>query len=288
MRYSAEFVNHHLLPMAAAIWSSPVEGMRDHPAVAFVRFCSTHGLMRIGKRPRWKTIEGGSRAYVEKLAAPLAGRIRRGCAVVRVRRTPDGALVQDESGDVASFDRVVIATHADQALALLDDPSFDERRMLGAFTYTRNRVLLHRDARLMPRRREVWASWNYIATRAPDWRPRVCVTYWMNRLQGLGRRVPLFVTLNPHREPAPHLSEATVVYDHPTYRRAALRAQEGLPMLQGLRNTWFCGSYFGAGFHEDAVTSALDVAERLGVRRPWSEPVQPGRSSAPAALRNAE
>ncbi|HYN39788.1 MAG TPA: FAD-dependent oxidoreductase [Rhodospirillales bacterium] len=269
--YSREFIDHHLLPMAAAIWSSPVDGMRDHPAVAFVRFCMTHGLMRIGRRPQWRTVEGGSRTYVRKLTATFADRIRTGRPVVRVRRLPESVTVEDESGNVERFDHIVVAAHADQALAMLADASFDERRLLGAFAYSSNRTVLHRDQRLMPKRRRVWSSWNYIAGRPNDRRPRVCVTYWMNALQSLDPRVPLFVTLNPAREPAPELVEAVFHYDHPCYHRSALRAQRELPMLQGVRNTWFCGSYFGAGFHEDALVSGLAVAEALGgVRRPWA------------------
>jgi predicted NAD/FAD-binding protein len=269
--YSTEFIEHHLLPMAAAIWSSPIEDMREHPAVAFVRFCMTHGLMRIGRRPQWKTVDGGSRVYVQELTKSLAGRIRLNCPVARVTRSGDAVIVEDETGDIARFDHVVIASHADQALAVLGDASFDERRLLGAFTYSSNRTVLHRDARLMPKRRRVWSSWNYIGGRGGDRRPRVCVTYWMNALQSLDPRVPLFITLNPTREPAPELVEATFHYDHPCYHRAALRAQRELPTLQGVRNTWFCGSYFGAGFHEDALVSGLAVAEALGgVRRPWA------------------
>jgi predicted NAD/FAD-binding protein len=285
--YSHEFIQHHLLPVAAAIWSSPVENMSDHPAVAFVRFCMAHGLMRIGGRPQWRTVEGGSRRYVERLTARFHDRIRAGSPVIRVRRTGAGVLLQDASGNVATHDHVVIATHADQALAMLGDADYDERRLLGAFTYTSNRAVLHRDPALMPRRRRVWSSWNYISRPADDRRPRVCVTYWMNALQGLDPRIPLFVTLNPCREPAPDLIEGTFHYDHPTYHRAALRAQRDLSLLQGTRNTWFCGSYFGAGFHEDALSAGLNVAERLGgLVRPWaalqggSPTLQPAMPSA--------
>lgn len=285
--YSREFIEHHLLPMAAAIWSSPVDGMREHPAVAFVRFCKAHGLMRLSGRPQWRTISGGSRAYVRRLSARFRDRIRIGHRVSAVRRAGDRIVVEDAGGGIATYDHVVIATHADQALALLGDPSSDERRVLGAFTYTRNRVVLHRDARLMPRRKGVWSSWNYMGGHGDGCRSRVCVTYWMNALQRLDARVPLFVTLNPWREPAPDLVEGTYFYDHPSYHRAALRAQRELHLLQGTRRTWFCGSYFGAGFHEDALVSALDAAEALGgVRRPWAAP-ETVALVQPAGLRSA-
>jgi predicted NAD/FAD-binding protein len=281
--YCSEFVEHHLLPMAAAIWSSPIDDMREHPAVAFVRFCMTHGLMRIGGRPKWKTVVGGSRVYVNKLVRSFADHIRLRCPVVRVTRNADRPVVQDAKGNTAGYDHVVIASHADQALAMLGDASFDENRLLGAFTYSRNHAVLHRDQRLMPRRRRVWSSWNYIGGRDADRRSRVCVTYWMNALQSLDPRVPLFITLNPSREPAAELIEASFHYEHPSYHRAALRAQRELPVIQGIRSTWFCGSYFGAGFHEDALVSGLAVAEALGgVRRPWAsaapaEPLVPFR-----------
>lgn len=282
--YSDEFIHNHLLPMAAAIWSNPVEVMRDHPAVAFVRFCMSHGLMRLGARPQWRTVDGGSRVLIERLTARAASRIRTSASVVRVRRRAGGVLVEDAAGGSAVHDHVVIATHADQALAMLADPSFDERRLLGAFTYTRNKAVLHRDPRLMPQRRRVWSSWNYIAGsgRSADRTPPVCVTYWMNALQKLDPRVPLFVTLNPCREPAPGLVEGTFWYDHPCYQRAALRAQRDLPDLQGQRRTWFCGSYFGAGFHEDALVSGLAAAEALGgVRRPWAQAEEPEKLAQP-------
>ena len=268
--YSREFIEHHLLPMAAAMWSSPIDDMRDHPAVAFIRFCVTHGLMRLGVRPRWKAVVGGSRAYVKELMRPFADRIRLRCRVVRISRREEKPVVRDEHGNTTQYDHVVIASHADQALAMLAEASFDEKRLLGAFTYSRNRAVLHRDERLMPRRRRVWSSWNYIGGRGVGRRPRVCVTYWINALQSLDPRLPLFITLNPVREPAPELVEKTFYYEHPSYQRAALRAQRELPILQGVRNTWFCGSYFGAGLHEDALVSGLGVAEALGgVRRPW-------------------
>lgn len=277
--YSAEFIQHHLLPMAAAIWSSPITEMQDHPAVAFVRFCMAHGLMRIGRRPQWRTVTGGSRCYVERMIACLHDRIYAESPIVRIRRTSEGVRLHDADGGVAVHDHVVIATHADQALAMLADPSYDEHRLLGTFTYTRNRAVLHRDPALMPCRRRLWSSWNYISRIRDDRRPRVCVTYWMNSLQRLDPRVPLFVTLNPCHEPAPELVEGTFYYDHPTYHRAALRAQCSLDSLQGVRNTWFCGSYFGAGFHEDALSAGLDVAERLGgVMRPWASMTDTGQS----------
>lgn len=278
--YSQAFVADHLLPMAAAIWSTDVASMRDHPARAFVRFCLNHGLMRVTGRPQWRTVTGGSQAYLQRLTASFADRIMVNAKVSAITRTPAGVIVHDVNGATNRFDHVVIAGHADQALAMLADPSGDERRLLGAFRYSRNTAILHQDEKLMPRRKAVWSSWNYIGGGAgrgagsSAGAGQVCVTYWMNRLQSLDPDVPLFVTLNPAQPPAADRVLKTFEYDHPMYDGRALAAQAELASLQGGRNTWYCGSYFGAGFHEDALSSGLAVAEALGgVTRPWLAPM---------------
>jgi predicted NAD/FAD-binding protein len=270
--YSRAFVEDHLLPMGAAIWSTDVASMRDHPARAFVRFCLNHGLMRVAGRPQWRTVTGGSQAYVRRLSAAFADRIMVNAKVSAITRGPAGVIVHDANGTITRFDHVVIAAHADQALAMLADPSDDEQRLLGAFRYSENTAILHQDERLMPKRKGVWASWNYMGGRdAASAEPgQVCVTYWMNRLQSLDADVPLFVTLNPSEPPAAGRVLKTFQYHHPMYDAAALQAQGDLSLLQGQRNTWYCGSYFGAGFHEDALSSGLAAAEALGgVARPW-------------------
>ncbi|AWK89962.1 NAD(P)/FAD-dependent oxidoreductase [Azospirillum thermophilum] len=291
--YSDAFVRDHLLPMAAAIWSSPVETMRDHPAAAFVRFCENHGLLKITGRPVWRTVEGGSRAYVSRILQDMGGALRLNTAVEAVTREPGRVLVRDRKGDVRSFDHVVLATHADQALALLDDPGSDETALLGAFAYERNIAILHGDASLMPRRRKTWSSWNYLSQRGEDGSDAVCVTYWMNRLQGfLPAERDLFVTLNPVRPPRDGSILRSFLYDHPIFGMGALAAQKRLWSLQGQRNTWFAGSYFGAGFHEDGLQAGLAAAEALGgVRRPWRVSDESGRihiGPAPAVARPME
>lgn len=269
--YSDAFVSDHLLPMAAAIWSTPVGRMRDHPAAAFVRFAMNHGLMQLSGRPQWRTVVGGSRVYVARLVAALGSGVRRATPVTGIVRLTDSVIVEDAGGGTAVFDHVVVATHADQALALLRQPSAEERRLLGAFGYSRNTAVLHSDPGWMPKRRRAWASWNYLARLGSGGAPALCVTYWMNMLQSLDQRRPLFVTLNPWQPPAPALVHATIAYDHPRFDTQALAAQRCLGSLQGAHRTWFCGSYFGAGFHEDGLAAGLDVAERLGqVRRPWA------------------
>lgn len=287
--YSETFVRDHLLPMGAAIWSATLDGMRAHPALAFVAFCENHGLLKLNDRPQWRTVEGGSRAYVEKLTAPYRDRIRFGCGARQVRR-PAGegrVVVADGRGDETAFDDVVLACHADQALALLADPDPREAEILGAFRYQTNETVLHSDDALMPRRRRAWSSWNYLGRTADDGDRAVCVSYWMNRLQSLDERVPLFVTLNADRfgiRPRPETVIATEHYTHPQFTTAAVAAQARLWDIQGPRNTWFCGSYFGAGFHEDGLQSGLAAAEAIGgVRRPWTVPDESGRIPAPPA-----
>ena len=283
--YSHAFVHDHLLPMAAAIWSTATEDMRGHPASEFVRFCTNHGLMQVTGRPQWRTVDGGSREYLRRLTAPYDENIRRGARVISVKRESGRVTVADEAGNSATHDHVVIASHADQALAMLADPSSEERRLLGSIGYTKNTAVLHRDPRLMPRRRSVWSSWNYLSRPGDDGSSRVCVTYWMNRLQGIAESTPLFVTLNPNREPSPGSVYRTFEYEHPSFDKAAVRAQRQLWSVQGARNTWFCGSYFGAGFHEDALQAGLAVAESLGgVRRPWSIEDESGRIHVSATV----
>ncbi|MEO6433782.1 MAG: NAD(P)/FAD-dependent oxidoreductase [Sphingomicrobium sp.] len=264
----AAFRDDHLYPMAAAIWSTPVSDIPDYPAASFLRFCENHGLLQFTRRPRWRTVAGGSREYVSRLIDGFAERVRIGCAAEKVLRTPTGVVVLS-AGRAESFDHVVIATHADEALELLSDPSSEEQALLGAFRYRKNLAVLHSDERLMPRRRRVWSSWNYASKRALDG-THLSVTYWMNRLQGIARDKPLFVTLNPISRPDPAKVHREIAYDHPIFDSAAVRAQPHLWSLQGVRSTWFCGAYFGAGFHEDGLQAGLAVAEQLGgVLRPW-------------------
>jgi predicted NAD/FAD-binding protein len=280
--FSPALRDDHLAPMAAAIWSSPAHTLMDYPAQAFLKFCANHGLTRLIRRPTWRSVVGGSRSYVEKLALSLGGAVRLSHEVTAVRRTARGVVVHDSNGGAERFDHVVIGAHADHALAMLAEPSEAERRLLGAFRYSRNRAVLHTDASLMPKRRRAWASWNYIGADAG-----LCVSYWMNRLQGLPGQ-DIFVTLNPPRPPEAGTLLRTEMYEHPIFDPAAIDAQKHLWSLQGRGGVWFCGAHFGAGFHEDGLQSGLAVAEQLGgVRRPWTVANESGRIhlTAPAAGR---
>jgi predicted NAD/FAD-binding protein len=276
--YGRAFRDDHLLPMAGAIWSAPPQAMLAYPAASFIRFHDNHGLLQVSNRPQWRTVSGGSRSYVERLTQSYFDRIELGIAAKSVHRSGDRVGVSDAAGRTNWFDHVVIATHADEALAMLDDPTAAERSLLGAFSYSKNVAVLHSDPSLMPKRRAVWSSWNYIGRPSPDQDNGCTVTYWMNRLQNIVSPTPLFVTLNPQRPPDPHTVITTETYDHPLFDNAAMRAQRRLWSLQGERNTWFCGAYFGAGFHEDGLQSGLAVAEALGdVRRPWAVANESGR-----------
>lgn len=278
--YGDAFCRDHLLPMAAAIWSAPAHEMLDYPAAAFIRFHANHGLLQIADRPEWRTVDGGSKVYVAKLTERIADRIRLDCGAVSVRRTGDGVVVCDGNGHVQNFDHVVLASHADQSLALLEDADARERGVLGAFRYSHNLAVLHTDARFMPKRRAAWSSWNFIGDR--DAESGVCVTYWMNRLQTIAGTPDMFVTLNPPEPPHAGTLLHSEVYEHPMFDTQAIRAQSALWSLQGRGNTWYCGAYFGAGFHEDGLQAGLAVAEALGgVRRPWNVANESGRIHLP-------
>lgn len=265
--YSDDFLQRHLLPMAAAIWSSAPGDMRDYPAQAFLRFFDNHGLLKFTSRPEWRTVIGGSREYVRRLSAGDRLTLRLATPVTRIERDTTGVTVISRGGHRDYFDHAVIATHADQALAILANPSPAERSCLAAFRYSRNIAVLHRDHSFMPRRRRLWSSWNYVGT-GPN--GGCAVTYWMNNLQPLAAQNNYFVTLNPHVAPDADKTEAVFTYDHPIFDAVALGQQKRLWSLQGHQHTWFCGAHFGSGFHEDGLQTGLAVAEQLGgVRRPW-------------------
>ena len=270
--YSDSFTHDHLLPMGAAIWSTTASEMKHYPAQAFVRFFDSHGLLALKTRPQWRTVDGGSREYVKRITEAYRGQILFS-GVKSIQRTTNEVVVEDASGNFRSFDHVVLATHADEALRLLSDSNQHERGLLGRWKYTINRAVLHSDPSLMPKRRRVWSSWNFIGNRINNDKNHLCVTYWLNRLQSIKSESQLFLTLNPVCEPEVGSIIREFNYSHPFFDTAALSTQSKLWSLQGHRNTWYCGSYFGAGFHEDALQSGLAVAEELGGEaRPWDLP----------------
>jgi predicted NAD/FAD-binding protein len=267
-RYSPPFRDWYLLPMAAAIWSSPKKDILDFPLPTFVRFCHNHGLLQIADRPQWRTVVGGGRVYVAKIAARLPD-IRQRTPVEQVRRHGRGVdLVA--AGRHERFDEVVLACHSDQALRLLRDPSSHESSVLGGVRYQPNRVVLHTDASLLPRARRAWSAWNYLAPDDAHGHRPVAVSYLINKLQPLPFRTPVIVTLNPPYEPDPATVIEEFEYSHPLLDSHALAAQRSVALLQGERNTWFAGAWLGYGFHEDGLRSAHAVADGIA-RRAASE-----------------
>jgi predicted NAD/FAD-binding protein len=272
--YSDAFIRDHLLPMGAAIWSTPDQKILDFPARSFVQFFVNHGLLKLFNRPQWYTVDGGSKTYVDRIADPLTDRIELNTTITALTRHDDHIELSDPFGQSWKFDRVVIATHGDQALRILGSRATQaEGKILSNFNYSKNIAYLHQDTALMPQRKPAWASWNYLTqdqTSDETGDDTVCVTYWMNLLQSLETEDPLLVTLNPPTAPAEHKTHAVMTYHHPMYDRAALSAQSRLPEIQGADRVWFAGSYCGYGFHEDGVTAGLMVARQLGADIPWT------------------
>lgn len=266
--YSAAFRDNYLMPMAAAIWSTPRSRMLDFPAATFVTFFDNHRLID-SERPAWRSVAGGARTYLTRLLAPLGDRVRLASPVRQVLRDAFGVSVHSGSAEPERFDRVVIATHSDQALAMLGDPSELETGLLSAISYRPNRVVLHRDPRLMPRRRAAWSAWNYLRSSDAGQESEVCVTYWMNKLQGIDPTLPLFVSLNPAIEPRRELVFGEWTFEHPQFDARALSAQARLDEMQGKRNTWYAGAWTGYGFHEDGLRSGIEAAAALGCDVPW-------------------
>jgi predicted NAD/FAD-binding protein len=277
--YSDSFMLDYLLPMGAAIWSAPLAEMQAFPAETFARFFKNHGLLSINDRPQWYTVQGGSREYVKRLIAAADFTLHLHRPVHAVRRTAEGVQVVTATGSQL-FDQAVLACHGDQALRLLDDgATADERDLLSCFRFQSNLAVLHRDPLQMPRRRSVWASWNYLSEPRRDLQRRVGLTYWMNKLQSLDESRPLFVTMNPVTAPRRDLVFAEFAYEHPLFDRAAIDAQARLPAIQGKDRLWFCGAWCKYGFHEDGFTAGLQVAQALGAT-PFSDVAAPRRDAA--------
>ncbi len=272
--FSADFRTKYLYPLTGAIWSTSAAGVDASSAKSVIEFLHNHGVLKVGGKDRldWYTIRGGSREYVQKAAKTIldAGNtIKTNVAVTRVVRGPKFVNVHIGSS-VEKFDYVIMSAHADTALALLENPSADEKRLLAPFAYELNEVYLHDDLALMPKRRRAWGTWTYAGEpEAPDGTKKTSITYYMNALQRIETDHPVFVTLNPANVPNKTNIYQHRSYSHPVYSPQALQARTNLHDLQGKNRTLFCGSYFGHGFHEDGITSAINAVERLGVTPPW-------------------
>lgn len=263
------FQQYYLLPMSGAIWSTPRAEMLKFPAVLLVKFFDHHGLLTFSGQHQWWTVEGGSRNYVSKLVSGVQAQLRTRTPVERVARIASGGVTVKAVGDEGeNFDEVVFACHTDQVLELLGGPTHDEQSVLKAIPYRRNKVVLHTDSSFMPKRKACWSSWVYLAESHAN-EEQATVTYWMNSLQNISIKTPLFVTLNPSRPIAEERILAEHPFDHPQYNFAALEAHSKLPSIQGHSNIWYCGAWTGMGFHEDGLASAVRVAQSLGVSPPW-------------------
>jgi predicted NAD/FAD-binding protein len=288
-RFPTGFIEDYLVPMGAAIWSTPDADIMDFPASSFVRFFANHRLLEV-RPPEWRTVSGGSRTYVKKLVEPLGDKVLLGRQVTEVRRRGETVEVMDSSGETRNFDYAIMAAHSDQSLEMLKDASDAEGSLLADVRYRPNDVYLHRDEALMPKRKKVWAAWNYMSSgRTAETRAGVSVSYWMNKLQNIDNDYPLFITLNPAKAPNPEKTFLRTSYDHPQFDAKALAAQKRLPNVQGSGRIWFAGAWTGYGFHEDGLRSGLDAAEGLGAFVPWRQGIiDPLHTADDIAIQAAE
>ncbi|MBM4255631.1 MAG: FAD-dependent oxidoreductase [Deltaproteobacteria bacterium] len=261
-RYSQEFTDYYLIPMSASIWSADPRQTSDMPARFLIQFFHNHGMLSVNERPQWRVVTGGSQEYVKRLTQPFRNRIRLRCPIQQVTRHPTHVSVKSAGQEVERFDQVVIAAHSDQALTMLTDPSAIEQEILRAFPYQANETVLHTDESVLPRTRRAWASWNY--HRLGGDQPQVAITYNMNMLQTLPAPQTFCVTLNRTAAIDPSTILQTMTYHHPVYTEASVVAQKRHAEINGINRTYFCGAYWGYGFHEDGVNSALAVCQYFG------------------------
>lgn len=269
MNMREAFCKYYLQAMGAAIWSCSIETILDFPAKTFLKFFENHGLLTVNGHPQWYTVTGGSREYIKKLTAPYQNSILLNCGVVSVKSDGKMIAVTDTQGQTKTYNRVIFACHADQALRMLAEPTPEQRQVLSAFTYQKNRVIVHSDLSFMPNRKKCWASCVYLSESQQDHKPVVSLSYWMNNLQNLKTSTQVIVTLNPERRPAPDKIYDEVEFEHPVFTQQAIDAQEQIKSIQGQQNMYFCGAYQRYGFHEDGLLSAVQVVELLGEKPQW-------------------
>jgi predicted NAD/FAD-binding protein len=264
-RYNPHFIEKYLIPMCASVWSAPDVRMLDFPMETFARFFLNHGLFSIIKHPQWYTVKGGSHEYVKAFLKTFKGRILPKAPIQAIRRENSSVYVKTLSGSEDAYDKVVLACHADEALAMLADPSPEESKLLSRWAYSFNRTILHTDTFFLPRNRKVWSSWNYVRSSRVESGSPIMLTYHMNRLQNLSTKNHYCITLNPKTPVEQRHVIREMIYTHPIYTPESLATQRGIHNISGQRNTHYCGSYLGYGFHEDAVKSAVAVARSFGI-----------------------
>ena len=267
MRMSETFINEHMLPMAAAIWSCPANIIMQFPARSFINFMNNHKLLDFSGRPVWRTVSGGSKNYVSKIIKALGSNARCNVSINGIHRTPKGAMIMIKNEKPQFFDKVILATHANDSLKLLSDVKEDEKKILSPFSFQENSVFLHSEPSYMPKRKITWSAWNYLSNKSKQ--RELCVTYWMNKLQSLSHKFPLFVTLNPFSDSPIDKPHRQFSYTHPIFDQYAIDAQRNLNRIQGTYHTYFCGAWTRHGFHEDGIMSAVAIAKAFNVTIPW-------------------
>lgn len=269
MKLGTWFRDYYLLAMGAAIWSTPTTKMTDFPAQTFLRFFDNHGLLTVNDHPQWYTVIGGSKEYVKRITAPYKDNIKYNRAVKSVSRSDEGVIVKDIHTNDHIFDQVIFACHSDQAMAMLSDPSSQEKEIIGAIKYQPNDMVLHSDLSFMPKAKKAWSSWVYQSEDKTDSSGNVSLSYWMNNLQPLNTTTPVIITLNPAREPDPALVYDRYNFEHPVFDQKAIEAQSKIDNIQGTNNTWYCGAWQRYGFHEDGLLSAVNVVRKMGIEPEW-------------------
>ena len=268
--YSKAFIYKHLYPMAASIWSSNIDEVENFPFPAFIKFFKNHGLLNLKARPKWRTVLNGSRSYINKILENSKFNVHKSEVVMSVSRGDKKVYLQTNKKKYI-FDQIVLASHPDESLNLLKDPTKSEKLLLSKIKYQKNTVWLHSDNKFMPKNRKVWSSWNYLDFDRNS-KQELCVTYWMNNLQNLSTKDQIFVSLNLPEPPDKQKIFKKIIYTHPLYVKDTIIAQDGLSKIQGHNNTWYCGAYLGMGFHEDGIKSGLSIAEKItDIKRPWIE-----------------
>ena len=264
--YSNKFIDYHLVPMTASIWSCPTKSILNFPIKSLLVFFENHKLLNIYNRPKWSTVNKGSREYVKKIQSLLKGKIYTNAKVNKISKSKEGIRVHYQDG-IKTFDKVILACHADQSSEILIENFSEEANLLKDFKYQKNTSILHSDINFMPKRKSVWSSWNYITETGKS--GNLSITYWMNELQGINSSKPILLSLNPKILPNPDLIYGQYSYSHPILDNNAINIQKKLSSIQGKNNLWFCGAWTGFGFHEDGVKSAVEIANSHNIHLPW-------------------
>ena len=264
--YSNKFIDYHLVPMTASIWSCPTKSILNFPIKSLLVFFENHKLLNIYNRPKWSTVNKGSREYVKKIQSLLKGKIYTNVKVNKISKSKEGIRVHYQDG-IKTFDKVILACHADQSSEILIENFSEEANLLKDFKYQKNTSILHSDINFMPKRKSVWSSWNYITETGNS--GNLSITYWMNELQGINSLKPILLSLNPKILPNPDLIYGQYSYSHPILDNNAINIQKKLSSIQGKNNLWFCGAWTGFGFHEDGVKSAVEIANSHNIDLPW-------------------